>query len=180
MKKVEIFFCLLLLIIFSSCGYSESDINAAREEGYKAGYGVGYKDGYDDGYDSLKPVDEPESGTILSGEEYEDSQITVTASTSSSYVISLKNVFGEEKVTFYVRAGDTVTVGAPAEYLYVYFASGTDWYGYGKGLMFGDNTVYSKDNEMLDFTQYTWEYTLTPVYDGNFSETSSDEKEFFD
>ena len=45
--------------------------------------------------------------------------------------------------------------------------------------MFGEDTVFSKDDEMLDFTECGWEYTLQPVYDGNFSETPSNENEFF-
>ena len=74
---------------------------------------------------------------------------------------------------------ETVTVGVPADELYIYFASGTKWYGYGKGLMFGEDTSYSKDDELVDFSEYTWEYTLYPVNDGNFSETPSNENEFF-
>lgn len=128
-----------------------------------------------------KPVElpKPASGTILSGGSYSGSEITVTADSTCDYVVSLKTVEGTERVTFYVRAGDTVTVGTPAEYLYIYFASGTEWYGLGEGRMFGDNTAYSKDDELQDFTQYTWEYTLYPVTNGNFSETPSDEGEFF-
>lgn len=194
MKRV-IVLCLIFTLIFSGCGYTENDLNAAREEGYKVGYEIGYEEGkedgfnegneegynkgYDDGYTTLKPIEEPQSGTILSGKKYSGSELTVTADYSSSYVVSLKNVYGEEKIVFYIRAGETVTIGVPADYLYVYFACGSNWYGYGKGLMFGEDTVYSKDDEMLDFTQYTWEYTFTPVYDGNFSETPSDENEFF-
>ena len=121
----------------------------------------------------------PASGTILSGTEYYGSQITVTADSSSHYVVSLKNSSGVERLSFFVKSGDTVTVGVPSEYLYVYFASGTVWYGYGEGLMFGKETVYSKDDDLLDFTNYTYEYTLYPVYNGNFSETPCDESEFF-
>lgn len=130
-----------------------------------------------------QPLDiqpKPASGTILSGKEYFDSEITVTADSSSSYVVSLKTSSGTDRLSFFVRAGETVTVGVPAEYLCVYFACGSLWYGYGEGLMFGDETIYSKDDDLLDFTQYTWEYTLYPVYDGNFSETPSNEDEFFE
>ena len=86
---------------------------------------------------------------------------------------------GKECISFFVRSGETVTIGVPAEYLYVYFASGDTWYGYGEGLMFGENTVYSKDDDALDFTQYTWEYTLYQVANGNFVETPSNQDEFF-
>lgn len=121
----------------------------------------------------------PVSGTILSGKEYYGSEITVKADGKSHYVVSLRNSSGIERMSFFVRAGHTVTVGVPSEYLYVYFASGNVWYGYGEGLMFGEDTVYSKDDDLLDFTNYTYEYTLYPVYNGNFSQTPCDESEFF-
>ena len=127
----------------------------------------------------MKPIPRPSSGTILSGKGYDESEITVTASSSYDYVVSLKNHLGITCLSFYVRAGDTVTVGVPRNFFYVYFASGKEWYGYGKGLMFGEKTAYSKDDELLDFLEYTWEYTLYPVNDGNFSETPSNADEFF-
>ena len=178
MKKI---YSIILIIALAFIAYSfvedvrEEELAAAKAVGYEAGYEAGYKAGLAEPRKTTKPA----SGTILSGAEYDGSEITVTASSSYDYVVSIKNILGKEYVSFYVRAGDTVTIGVPAEYLYVYFASGKDWYGFGKGLMFGKNTVYSKDKEKLDFTDYTWEYTLYPISNGNFSETPSDESEFF-
>ena len=199
-KLFSIVLCLCLcVVLLSSCGFTQDDLDEARRSGYDSGYNQGrdngydngYKDGYDDGYDfgydfgysqgltALKPVTLPETGTILSGSEYYDSEITVNADGSSSYVVSLKNLYGEERVSFFVRAGETAVIGVPSEHLYVYFASGSTWYGYGEGLMFGEETIYSKDDKALDFAEYTWEYTLYPVYNGNFSETPSNADEFF-
>lgn len=119
----------------------------------------------------------PRSGDILSGTEcFGESELTITASSGSSCVVKLKTASGVERLSFYVRSGDTVTVGVPAEHLYVYFASGETWYG--TKLLFGDETYYSMDDELLDFTQYTWEYTLYPVSSGNFSETPIDPDDF--
>lgn len=119
----------------------------------------------------------PQSGEILTGFEYfGGSEITVTASNNADCVVKLKSKDGITKLSFYVRAGDTVTVGVPAEYMYVYFASGETWYGWEK--MFGSSTYYSKDDEILDFVRYTWEYTLSPISNGNFNETPVDEEEF--
>ena len=176
MKKVIILLCLILACTFTACGYTKADIEVARSEGYDAGY----DDGFAAGYAKPRPVAKPSTGTILAGREYYGSEITVHADSTHDYVVSLKDYRGTEYVAFYVKAGTTVTIGVPDKYLYVYFASGKTWYGYGKGLMFGDNTSYSKDDDVLDFTQYTWEYTLYPVDNGNFSETPSSEKEFFD
>lgn len=125
----------------------------------------------------LKPVAEPRSGEILSGiEVYDGSIITITAPSRESCVVKLKTLSGVERLSFYVRAGDTVTVGVPCEYLQVYFASGSTWYG--NKHLFGENTAYAKDVKALDFVKYTWEYTLRPVGDGNFSQTPIGEDEF--
>ena len=193
MKK----YIILLLIIFSvltltACGYSEHEmqeaVNAAYAEGYEDGfidgkedgYDTGYDDGYKKGYNALKPVAMPKSGEILSGEETKwRSEITVTASYGSSHVVSVKTQDGTECVTFFVRSGDTVTIGVPSKKLYVYFASGSTWYGYGQNLMFGEETSYSKDDEPLDFSKYTISYTLHPVQNGNLQETPCNPWEFF-
>lgn len=130
--------------------------------------------------EKLTPKTLPKSGDILYGRaSFAQSEISVTADSTYNYVVTLKNAKDEKCVSFFVRAGDTVTIGVPAESLYVYFASGKDWYGYGKGKMFGEHTSYSKDDRLLDFYNYTWSYTLYPVYNGNFSETPSNEDEFF-
>ena len=126
---------------------------------------------------TLAVVQEPQSGTILLGrEDIDGSELTITASGGSSCVVKLKTASGITRLSFYVRAGDTITVGVPAEYLYVYFASGDTWYG--EKQLFGENTSYGMDDEILDFTQYTWEYTLYPVSNGNFSETPIDPEDF--
>ena len=88
----------------------------------------------------------------------------------------MKTRSGVTRLSFYVRAGDTVTVGVPSEYLYVYFATGDTWYG--ETNLFGKNTSYSMDDNICNFTQYTWKYTLYPVSSGNFEQTPIDEDEF--
>ncbi|MBQ4617260.1 MAG: hypothetical protein IJB27_02665 [Clostridia bacterium] len=125
----------------------------------------------------LTPVSEPRSGEILSGYEvYGGSEITIRAESGHSCVVKLKTRTGTERMSFYVRAGDTVTVGVPAESLYVYFASGDTWYG--KVDLFGSKTSYSMDDEIFDFSRYTCEYTLYPVSNGNFSQTPIDANAF--
>ena len=126
----------------------------------------------------LTPVAEPASGTILSGSEvYNGSQITINASSGSSCVVKLKTRSGTERISFYVCAEDTVTVGVPAEHLYVYFATGDTWYGTTR--LFGSKTRYSKDDDLIYFEKgRSWTYTLYPVSNGNFSETPIDADEF--
>lgn len=128
----------------------------------------------------LIPVSEPKSGEVLYGLNNGGSEITITASSGSSCVVLLKTIAGANRLSFYVRAGDTVTVSVPSGRFYVYFASGRTWYGYGEGKMFGENTSYSMDDQLCDFSEYTYTYTLYPVTDGNFSETPCEEDDFFE
>lgn len=125
----------------------------------------------------LTPIDEPQSGAILMGaENYYGSTITIRASGGESCVVKLKSPNGVTRISFYVRAGDTVTIGVPAEYLYAYFASGDTWYGVDQ--LFGERTSYSMDDQILNFVNYSWEYTLYPVSSGNFSQTPINANEF--
>ena len=171
--------------------YSASDLEKAEDtaydEGFDSGYAAGYEKGieagydlgFDDGYDTLKPIPMPFNGAILAGEEPDwGSTIKVTAS-SQACVVSVKNQNDDVCVTFFVRPKQTVSMKVPKENLNVFFATGEEWYGFGEKFMFGDDTVYTKDRETLDFKNYTWEYTLKPVTNGNFNMSSSSKAEFF-
>lgn len=126
---------------------------------------------------SRPTVAEPASGQIISGMEVEgESQITVTSESNEACLVKLKTTGGATEMEFYVRAGDTVTVGVPYKLLYIYFASGSSWYGSEE--LFGENTDYSKDDTVCNFDEYTYTYTLYPVADGNFSQTPIDAEEF--
>lgn len=146
-----------------------SDISAESDVSVKSAYNTV----------TAPKVERPKSGTILAGKKYAASKITIHANSGSDCVVSLRSETGYEYVAFYVRAGESVTVGVPGVYLYAYFASGTEWFGYEKGLMFGEDTVYTKDEEGCDFETGAWEYTMYPVTDGNFIDTPIDEDDFF-
>ncbi len=118
-------------------------------------------------------VSEPASGTILSGYAPKDgSQITIYNSPTAPCVVMLKDTSGRTLISFFVRAGDTVTVDVPAEKMYVHFASGQTWYG--EDALFGKETTYSQDEDLTDFTQYTWEYEFDPKAGNNFEYVESD------
>ena len=126
---------------------------------------------------NLTPVAEPESGAILFGEEVIDgSKITICAASSNACVVKLKDLSDSDCMSFYVRAGDTVTVDVPREYLYVYFASGNIWYG--EKDLFGSATSYQKDDAIKDFISYAWEFKLYPVSDGNLTLKKIDKDNF--
>lgn len=110
----------------------------------------------------LKEVSEPLSGTILSGYAPKGgTQITVSLENTGACVVMLKDTSDRTLLSFYVRAGETVSVDVPAEWMYVHFAGGKTWYG--EEHLFGKDTVYNKDPELTDFTQYSWEYELDPL-----------------
>lgn len=184
-------FIAIIAVISASYMYSEADMKSAYSRAYNSGYEVGlqsgqeagfqsgYDAGYNDGFAAPRKLARPMSGTIFSGKEYTGSTLTVRASYSDDYVISVKNSAGRPLTVFYVRAGETVTVNVPDIKLRIYFAKGDDWYGYGEGLMFGEKTVYSRGDDLYDFSKYTWTFTLSPVYNGNFDETFVSEDDFF-
>ena len=120
-----------------------------------------------------QPVSEPASGTVLSGYAPKDgSQITVTLAPTASCVVMLKDTSGRTLLSFFVRSGDTVTVDVPAEMMYVHFAAGKTWYG--EEELFGKDTVYTKDDELTDFVQYSWEYEFDPLSGGDFVHPESE------
>ena len=125
----------------------------------------------------MQPLSLPKNGQVFIGNDlYRESERSIKSSSGESCYIKLKGSSGVDVFSFFVRAGCSVTVSVPSGYYYVYFSYGKEWYG--TEYLFGPNTTYAKDDELLDFKNYTWEYTLEPVYNGNFSETPVDEDEF--
>lgn len=122
-------------------------------------------------------IHEPSTSQTLEGsQDYDGSTLKVTAPSNASCVVKLKTSDGETVLSFYVRAGETATAYVPYQKLYVFFATGETWYG--REHLFGENTYYSKDDKIKDFYNYTYEYTLTPVTNGNFQETPINANEF--
>ena len=126
----------------------------------------------------LTPVAEPASGTILSGSKGYGSEITIVATETESVVVSLKTSSGKEVVTFYVRAGDTVTIDVPEQKMYVYFATGKTWYG--EEEMFGKRTKYYKEESITNFAYYTWEYQMGSFLFTDLDIVEIDKEEFLD
>lgn len=96
-------------------------------------------------------------------------------STSNCFVIIKRSASGKILDRFFVRAGETVDTYCPNGVLDIYFAFGDDWYG--TDYLFGEDTRCQVDRE-IEFTQTVYyEYTLSPVTDGNLymPEASMDE-----
>ena len=124
-----------------------------------------------------EPLALPASGQVFIGKgQYCISSLTINSGSSKSCYIKLKDTSGRDVFSFFVRAGDSVTVRVPGGTYYVYFSYGTQWYGTED--LFGPQTTYAKDDEAHDFYNYTYTYTLTPVFGCNFTETPVSEDEF--
>jgi len=134
-----------------------------------------------DGESSTTPPlpEKPANGTILTGEKTYGGQLKIVSRSDSDYVVSLRDVLGNECMSFYVCAGQQVYVDVPKRVLYLYFASGSEWHGYGEGLMFGDKTVYSKKDLDMDFKKADYEITLVPPTSELYNEIVIEESEFF-
>lgn len=196
MRKILFFLLFSFLICMPGCS------NRSYEDGYSAGYDAGYQAAMKSIKESpagttesekatpssstdmtepakeLMPQARPVSGTISIGQPYHnegDSKITVHASYRDC-VVKLKTTDGKAVLSFFVRAGDTATVGVPPKVLYVYFAEGSQWYGWSN--YFGEETSYYKDLTLADFSNYTFEYTLYKEEDGNLSLTEINKDDF--
>ncbi len=115
----------------------------------------------------MRPLKTPSNGQIFYGENLSRyGELTIHNDGNGCYV-KLKTASKKDVFAFYVKANSTCTINVPTGNYYVYFASGKDWYG--PEYCFGEETAYSMDDEILDFTNYSWEYTLTPVVNGNLT-----------
>ena len=169
MKKVVVFLlAVILIVLYFGC-------NIKNEDPYDYS---SIEDSYDYYWEeeSLEPEPLPADGTVLEGSEGSTSEITITAPDEENCYVRLKNEVGGTVLGFFVNAGSTVTIGVPGQVLTVYFATGDTWYGLKE--RFGDETRYSKDDEPVDFSQFTIQYRLISSTNGNFSETVIDKDEF--
>lgn len=202
MKKTILVLAIVLSLVLAACCSSDYD------EGYQQGYRAGFDAALADSSEKEPPTTQesreppgrvctpatlpptqpvvetpvaktrPISGYILY-KHFESSQFNseLTINTASmDCVVKLKDWNGDDVMCFFVKANDTVTVSVPSETLYAYFAEGSTWYGWYD--LFGENTHYSRDTEALNFSSYTYEYTLYEVIGGNLSLKSIDEGDF--
>ena len=123
------------------------------------------------------PQSLPATGTMFKTYSGQcDSELTITASPEASSIVKLKTADKKTVLSFFVRAGETVKIPVPAGDYYIFFASGDEWYGVDESL--GENTIYGMDDDILDFSNYTWTYELELQTDGNFSQKKIDAEDF--
>jgi hypothetical protein len=124
----------------------------------------------------MEPLPLPDNGQVFIGQDMRRGSTLTIRNAGESCYVKLKDSEYNDVFSFFVPAGETAVVPVPADRFYTYFAHGNDWYG--PEYCFGKETSYSKDDELLDYVNYEWEYTLYPVSGGNFSETPITEDEF--
>ena len=114
----------------------------------------------------MEPMTPPESGTIyIEANKYCGSSLTFVAAADYNTYVKLKSEDGSDVISFFAAAGQTTKVNVPTGNYYLYMAHGYDWYG--PELVFGTDTVYEKEEQVFDFYNYTWTYTIDAGPDGN-------------
>ena len=127
--------------------------------------------------DEMLPMAAPKNGQVFIGTEPSwGSTLKVSCSNDEACYVKMKDAEYNDVISFYIAAGQTAQINVPAGDYYVYFAHGNDWYG--PEFLFGKDTTYSKDGELTDYTNYSWQYELKPSVGGNFSDTPIDPSEF--
>ena len=95
------------------------------------------------------------------------SLIIINSPKDKDCVVKMKNESDETVLSFYVRKNSTVEKKCPPGNYTVYFAYGSTWYGYSK--LFGSSMTGQKDSNVTFDADYSWEYTLYAVSDGNLT-----------
>jgi len=124
----------------------------------------------------IAPMTQPESGTVYEDSKHHGSKLTFYAASKFNTFVKLKDENGITVLSFYVRAGQSADIRVPTGNYYLYFAHGYDWYG--PEAVFGTETVYEKAEEVLDFYNYTWTYTLDVGEEGNSTVLTISEDDF--
>lgn len=95
------------------------------------------------------------------------SLIIINSPKGCDCLVKMKDEWDATILSFYVRKNSSIEKYCPAGNYTVYFAFGTTWYGYDN--LFGEDMICQKDKGVQFEENYSWEYTLYAVPDGNFS-----------
>ncbi|MBP3633019.1 MAG: zinc ribbon domain-containing protein [Oscillospiraceae bacterium] len=115
---------------------------------------------------TMRPMTAPKSGTVYTdAKKYYGSSLTFNAAGDFNTFVKLKDENGNDIFSFFVNAGETAKVNVPTGNYYLYMAHGNDWYG--PELAFGEETYYEKEEQVFDFYNYLWTYTMDYGEDGN-------------
>lgn len=131
---------------------------------------------------SLKPVKVKNGQMIVTPKHSGYPEVIINAPTNENCFVYFENVSNSaDDFAFYVSAGSSATVNAPAGTYNFFYASGDTWYG--KDLKFGKDTSFYKSPDKIVLTEDSTGYdilelTLYAVVNGNMDTDLIDENEF--
>ncbi|WP_158081062.1 DnaJ domain-containing protein [Moraxella lacunata] len=121
----------------------------------------------------------PETGATNKPNLYGDSPLQIKTNPGSHYWVKIVNAYNEreEVVSYFIRGGETLDVNLPMGSYVVKYAYGDTWYG--REHLFGENTGYSKADEVLEFYRNQgYVIELIQQLNGNLHTTAIDESQF--
>lgn len=130
----------------------------------------------EDPYADLIAEPMPQNGEILSGYNYGDAGIEVTASNANVFV-KVKSASSDTVISFFIQKNSTARVYVNSGTYAIQFASG-DGTWYGQSGCFGSKTSYGQDTSVSLGYGDIVSYTLKLSSNGNFSMKSLDPDEF--
>lgn len=133
---------------------------------------------------SLGPLNRPDNGYIFEepGEEALAPLSILTQGENDYYIVldPLNNAVWN-KMSFYVRGGQSAKVFVPLGDYEIYYATGSAWYGLDD--LFGSDTLYRKCDDTFEFYEdgdsyQGWTLTLYPQPNGNLDTETISANEF--
>lgn len=121
----------------------------------------------------------PETGATDKPNLYGNSPLQIKTNSGSHYLVKIVNAYNEQEevVSYFIRGGETLDVNLPTGSYVVKYAYGDTWYG--EEHLFGENTGYSKADEVFEFYHNQgYVIELIQQLNGNLHTTTIDESQF--
>ncbi len=127
----------------------------------------------------IEPQPLPETGATNKPNLHGNSPLQIKTNAGSHYWVKIVNSYNEkdELASFFIRGGETLDVNLPMGSYVVKYAYGDTWYG--RDYLFGEDTGYSKADEVLEFYHgQGYVIELIQQLNGNLHTTAIDESQF--
>lgn len=127
----------------------------------------------------IEPQPLPKTGATNKPNLHGNSPLQIKTNAGSHYWVKIVNSYNEkdELASFFIRGGETLDVNLPIGSYVVKYAYGDTWYG--RDYLFGEDTGYSKADEVLEFYHgQGYVIELIQQLNGNLHTTAIDESQF--
>lgn len=127
----------------------------------------------------IQPQPLPQTGATNKPNLHGNSPLQIKTNSGNHYWVKIVNAYNEkeEVVSYFIRGGETLDVNLPMGKYVVKYAYGDTWYG--REHLFGENTGYSKADEVLEFYHgQGYIIELIQQLNGNLHTTAIDESQF--